>query len=110
MESTGEEACSCWEKDISGLYESVLGCVIKPSENNVTERFKECKTAVGDCNKAQGKAFDVYVDCYSIKCPSVGLSCLNSDNSNVIGNGIITNSSMFNCSKNIFSRYEMEII
>ena len=110
VESTGEDACSCWEKEISGLYESVLGCVIKPSENNVTERFKECKTAVGDCNKAQEKAFDVYVDCYSIKCPSVGLSCLNSDNSNVIGNGIITNSSMFNCSKNIFSRYEMEII
>ena len=78
---------------------------------NVTERFKECKTAVGDCNKAQAKALDVYVDCYSsIKCPEVGLSCLNPDNSNVIGNGIITNSSMFNCSKNIFSRYEMEIL
>ena len=103
VESTGEDACNCWEKDKSGLYESVLGCVIKPSEYNVTERFKECKTAVGDCNKAQEKAFDVYVDCYSIKCPAVGLSCLNSDNSNVIGNGIITNSSMVNCSKNIIN-------
>ena len=104
-ELTGEEACNCWQSDIfSDLYESVLDCVIKESEANVTERFKECKNAVGDCNKLQTEAFNVYVECYNIQkldleCPEVGVSCINPDDSNVIK--IIENSSIFNCSKNI---------
>ena len=65
-ELTGEEACDCWQSDIfSDLYESVLDCVIKESEANVTRRFKECKTAVGDCNKLQTEAFTVYAECYN---------------------------------------------
>ena len=65
-ELTEDKACNCWQSDIfSDLYESVLDCVIKESEANVTKRFKKCKTAVGDCNKLQTEAFTVYAECYN---------------------------------------------
>ena len=106
-ELTEDKACNCWQSDIfSDLYESVLDCIISESNKNVTDRFKTCKTAVSECNKNQTQAFSVYVNCSNsntlnldLECPAAGLSCINSDNSNVIE--IIEDSSMINCSKNI---------
>ena len=39
------------------------GCVIKPSEANVTDAFKACKAAVSTCNKAQTEAIPALVNC-----------------------------------------------
>ena len=57
-------ACECWESDdMAELEESLKGCVIKESETNVTDAFKECKKAVSTCNKVQTEAIPVLVAC-----------------------------------------------
>ena len=64
LNSDAVAACECWESDaLAELEEGLKGCVIKPSEANVTAAFKECKTAVSTCNKAQTEAIPVLVAC-----------------------------------------------
>ena len=66
LNSDAAAACECWESDaMAELYEGLKGCVIKPSEANVTDAFKACKTAVSTCNKAQAEAIPVLVACYN---------------------------------------------
>merc|ERR1719362_175735 len=66
LNSDPAAACECWESDaLAELYEGLKGCVIKPSEANVTDAFKACKTAVSTCNKAQAEAIPVLVACYN---------------------------------------------
>merc|ERR1711976_762695 len=64
LNSDAVAACECWESDaLAELEEGLKGCVIKPSEANVTAAFKDCKTAVSTCNKAQTEAIPVLVAC-----------------------------------------------
>ena len=64
----GDDACDCWQgPDFETLYEFLSGCVIKDSEKNVTDRLKECKKAVSDCNKAQREAFSLYAQCNQVQ-------------------------------------------
>ena len=98
-EGNGETACNCWEKfEFADLFESLSNCIITQSTRNVTERYRECREPFTACNKAQTKAFDVYVDCSKIlECPEVGVSCINNDSSNVIEK--IEFSTLDNCGK-----------
>ena len=67
-------ACECWESPtMAELLKGVKDCVIKPSEANVTDAFKECKTAVSTCNKAQAEAIPVLVACYKSKAFNPGI-------------------------------------
>ena len=61
---SGTDACDCWEsKELKDLFVNLTFCVIKDSEQNVTDRFKECKNAVSSCNKEKTAAFPVFVNC-----------------------------------------------
>jgi len=60
---SGDDACDCWEGPFQTFYKDLSGCVIKNSEENVTDRLKECKKAVGYCNKRQREAFSLYAQC-----------------------------------------------
>ena len=97
-----EEACKCWESDtLTDLFEKLKKCIIKELETDVKERSKECKTAVTDCKKSQTEFLPLYKQCTTkLQCPDVGLSCIGSDN--IVKNGVIENSSMLNCSNNLF--------
>ena len=67
--AAAEAACDCWQSEtLSGLFESLPDCVIKDSETNVKNRYKECIEAVKNCKKAQAEALSVYVNC-STSCP-----------------------------------------
>merc|ERR1719384_2390781 len=64
LNSNPTAACDCWESDsMAALEKGLKGCVIKPSETNVTNTFKACKTAVSTCNKAQVEAIPILVNC-----------------------------------------------
>ena len=64
LNSDATAACECWESDaLAELETGLKGCVIKPSEANVTDAFKACKTAVSTCNKAQVEAIPALVNC-----------------------------------------------
>merc|ERR1712029_1183768 len=64
LNSNPTAACECWESDsMAELEKGLKGCVIKPSEANVTDTFKACKTAVSTCNKAQVEAIPILVNC-----------------------------------------------
>ena len=64
LNSDPAAACECWESDAMAELEMGLrGCVIKPSEANVTDAFKACKGAVSTCNKAQTEAIPALVNC-----------------------------------------------
>ena len=64
LNSNPTAACECWESDAMAELEMGLkGCVIKPSEANVTDAFKACKVAVSTCNKAQVEAIPALVNC-----------------------------------------------
>merc|ERR1711902_189004 len=64
LNSNPTAACDCWESDsMAALEKGLKGCVIKPSEANVTNTFKACKTAVSTCNKAQVEAIPILVNC-----------------------------------------------
>merc|ERR1712032_1649441 len=64
LNSDPAAACDCWESPVMAELEKGLkGCVIKPSEKNVTDTFKACKTAVSACNKASIEAIPVLVNC-----------------------------------------------
>ena len=57
-------ACGCWESEIlKNLYDDLADCNIIEMNKNVTDRFKECKGSVSDCNKAETDSFPVYVNC-----------------------------------------------
>ena len=97
-----EEACKCWEGEIlADLFESLKKCIIKEIEADVKVRFKECKTAVTECKKAQTEFFPLYNQCtLKLKCPDIGVSCISNSPNNTVK--VIENSSMYNCSKNFF--------
>merc|ERR1712029_897166 len=60
LNSNPTAACECWESDaMAELEKGLKGCVIKPSEANVTDTFKACKTAVSTCNKANVEAIPI---------------------------------------------------
>ena len=64
LNSDPAAACVCWESDpMAELEMGLRGCVIKPSEANVTDAFKACKAAVSTCNKAQTEAIPALVNC-----------------------------------------------
>ena len=59
-----DKACECWEsEEYVKLVENIKGCVIKESEKNVTDRFKECKEAVKTCNSAQKVSAPLLLNC-----------------------------------------------
>ena len=63
-DETGTKACDCWEGEaLKNISDALTDCNIQESNENVTLRFKECKNAVGECNKAETDAFPVYVSC-----------------------------------------------
>ena len=58
------KTCECWEgEEYVKQVANLKGCVIKESEKNVTDRFKECKDAVQTCNSAQKKAAPLLLNC-----------------------------------------------
>ena len=64
LNSDPAAACDCWESPaMAELEKGLKGCVIKPSEKNVTDTFKLCKTAVSARNKASIEAIPVLVNC-----------------------------------------------
>lgn len=97
-----EEACKCWEGEtLADLFESLKKCIIKEIEADVKVRFKECKTAVTECKKAQTEFFPLYNQCtLKLKCPDIGVSCISDSPNNTVK--VIENSSMYNCSKNFY--------
>merc|ERR1719350_2755661 len=64
LNSNPTAACDCWESDsMAELEKGLKGCVIKESEQNVTDTFKECKKAVSTCNKDRVLAIPLLVNC-----------------------------------------------
>ena len=59
-----DKACECWEsEEYAKLVKNIKGCVIKESEKNVTDRFKDCKDAVKICNSAQKESAPLLLNC-----------------------------------------------
>ena len=59
-----DKACECWEsEEYAKLVKNIKGCVIKESEKNVTDRFKDCKDAVKICNSGQKESAPLLLNC-----------------------------------------------